>query len=92
MLRRIPAPPTPSRPALAVLSVLAFISERARPGVYLAAVPVCVLGILTPGTLIHLCQASTMRCRMVMQPAMIILFSFALLTALAGAALTFRKP
>ena len=77
---------------LAVLSVLALISERARPGVYLAAVPVCVLGILTPGTLIHLCQASAMRCRMVMQSAMIILFSFALLTALAGAALTFRKP
>jgi hypothetical protein len=65
--------------------------KRARPGVYLGGLPVCVLGILTPGTLIDLCRMSTMRCRMVMQPAMIILFSAALAAALTGAILTGRK-
>ena len=76
---------------LGVLAVLALCMKRARPGVYLSALPVCVLGILTPGTLIDLCRMSTMRCRMVMQPAMIILFSAALLCALTGAVLTARK-
>ena len=76
---------------LGVLSVLALCVKRARPGVYLSALPVCALGILTPGTLIDLCRMSTMRCRMVMQPAMILLFSAALLCALAGAILSARK-
>ena len=77
--------------ALAVIAVLALCVSRARFGAYLSALPVCVLGILTPGTLIDLCHMSTMRCRMVMQPAMIILFSAALLCALTGAILSARK-
>ena len=76
---------------LGMLSALALALRPARFGVYLSALPVCVLGILTPGTLLDLCRMSTMRCRMVMQPAMIILFAAALLTALAGAVLTGRK-
>ena len=76
---------------LGVLAVLALCVKRARPGVYLSALPVCALGILTPGTLIALCRMSTMRCRMVMQPAMILLFSAALLCALAGAILSARE-
>ena len=76
---------------LGVLAVSALCGKRARPGVYLSSLPVCALGILTPGTLIDLCRMSTMRCRMVMQPAMIILFSAALLCALTGAVLTARK-
>ena len=76
---------------LGVLAVLAFMMQRARFGVYLSALPLCLLGILTPGTLIDLCRMSTMRCRMVMQPAMIILFSAALASALIGAILTGRK-
>ena len=67
------------------LAALAMCVQRARFGVFLSALPICVLGILTPGTLIDLCHMSTMRCRMVMQPAMIILFAAALLCALAGA-------
>lgn len=74
-----------------VLAILSLCVQKARLGAYLSALPVCGLGILTPGTLIDLCHMSTMRCRMVMQPAMIILFSAALLCALTGAIFTARK-
>lgn len=76
---------------LGVLAVLSLLSRSARLGLYLSALPLCVLGILTPGTLIGLCHMSTMRCRMVMQPAMMILFSAALLCALTGALLSAEK-
>ena len=76
---------------LGALGALAMCVKRARLGIYLSALPVCVVGILTPGTLIDLCRMSAMRCRMVMQPAMIILFSAALLCALTGAILSARK-
>ena len=74
-----------------ILSVLLLCVKRFRAGIYLSMLPVCVLGILTPGTLIDLCHMSVMRCRMVMQPAMIILFSAALLCALIGAVIHARK-
>ncbi len=74
-----------------LLAVFSLYVTKARFGAYLSALPVCVLGILTPGVLIHLCRMSAMRCRMVMQPAMIILFSAALLCALAGALLSGRE-
>lgn len=74
-----------------VLSSLLLCVKRFRAGIYLSMLPVCVLGILTPGTLIDLCHMSMMRCRMVMQPAMIILFSAALLCALIGAVIHARK-
>ena len=76
---------------LGALAALALAVRRAGFGLFLGALPVCVLGILTPGTLIDLCHMSTMRCRMVMQPAMIILFAAALLCALTGAVLSARK-
>ena len=74
-----------------ILAILSLCVQKARLGTYMSALPVCGLGILTPGTLIDLCHMSTMRCRMVMQPAMIILFSAALLCALTGAIFTARK-
>ena len=74
-----------------ILAILSLRVQKARLGTYMSALPVCGLGILTPGTLIDLCHMSTMRCRMVMQPAMIILFSAALLCALVGAIFTARK-
>ena len=74
-----------------ILAILSLCVQKARLGTYISALPVCGLGILTPGTLIDLCHMSTMRCRMAMQPAMIILFSLALLCALTGAILTARK-
>ena len=76
---------------LGILAIFALVIPRAGFGVYLSALPVCGLGILTPGTLMELCHMSTMRCRMVMQPAMIILFCVALASAVIGAILTRRK-
>ncbi|MBQ8095158.1 MAG: DUF4418 family protein [Clostridia bacterium] len=76
---------------LGVMAALCLSIAQARPGIYIGALPVCVMGILTPGTLIDLCRMQTMHCRMVMQPAMIILFSAAFLSALTGAILTWRK-
>ena len=76
---------------LGILAILALAVKQARFGIYLSAMPVCLLGILTPGTIISLCRASTMRCRMVMQPAMIILFAVALLSALVGSMLSVRR-
>ncbi len=67
-----------------VLALLVLIFRKARFGVYMSAMPVCLMGILTPGTLIDLCHMSTMRCRMVMQPAMIILFAATGIAALLG--------
>ncbi len=76
---------------IGILAILSLCAQKARLGAYLSALPVCGLGILTPGTLIDLCHMSTMRCRMAMQPAMLILFSAALLCALTGAVFTARK-
>ena len=59
-----------------------------RQGAYLSSAATSVLALLTPGTLISLCKMSTMRCRAVMHPAMLILFSAILLTALLGAFLS----
>ena len=67
------------------LSLLAVLLPFARAGLYPAIFLTCVLGILTPGTLISLCKMSSMRCRAVMQPGMIILFAAAGLAALYGA-------
>ena len=69
---------------LGVLAVFALLSERARFGAYLSSTAVCAVGILTPGTLISLCRMSSMRCRAVMQPAMMILFAAAALMSMVG--------
>ena len=76
---------------VSILAILSLCVQKARLGAYLSALPVCGLGVLTPGTLIDLCHMSTMRCRMVMQPAMILLFSAALLCALVGAVFTAKR-
>ena len=73
---------------LGVLALLTLVSGRARFGTYLSSIAVCILGILTPGTLISLCRMSSMHCRAVMQPAMIILFSVSALAALIGVLLS----
>jgi hypothetical protein len=70
--------------AQAVIALLALALPKYRPGLYLAALPVSVAGLLTPGTLIDICRMNTMRCRMVMRPAMLVLFALTLAVALAG--------
>ena len=69
---------------LTVLSLLAVLLRKFRGGLYLSIFIACVLGALTPGTLISLCKMSSMRCRAVMQPAVIILFAAVGLAALWG--------
>ena len=71
---------------LLLLSFFALLAEDSavRKGVYLSILFVAALGVLTPGTLITLCKMSTMRCRMIMQPAMILLCVFILFAALIG--------
>ena len=63
------------------LQALLLTLVREKRGVLLAMLPTAVLGILVPGTLISLCQMSTMRCRSTMQPATIILSALILLIA-----------
>ena len=75
---------------LAVLALMALAMKRERAGLYLAMLPASVLGLLTPGTLIALCKMPTMRCRMLTQPAMTILFGAMLVAALIGALLSRR--
>ena len=76
---------------LTVLSLLAVLLRKFRGGLYLSILIACVLGALTPGTLISLCKMSTMHCRAVMQPAMTVLFAAAALCALFGAAACIRE-
>ena len=68
----------------AALSLLALILERERAGLYLASALTAVLGILTPGTLIDLCRMDAMRCRMLMKPAMLLLFGAMLIASVIG--------
>ena len=70
--------------AQAVIALLALVLPAQRPGLYTAMLPVSVAGLLTPGTLIDICRMNTMRCRMVMRPAMLVLFAMTLVVALAG--------
>lgn len=53
---------------LAVLHIL-LADARIKTGLSVAVLPVAVLTILAPGTLIHLCMMDTMRCHAVMRPA-----------------------
>ena len=76
---------------LAVLALAALCVPSARLGLYIAMALTCVLGILTPGTLIALCQMATMRCRALMQPATTILFALSLAASAVGAWLSRRE-
>ncbi len=53
---------------LAVLHIL-LSDARIKTGLSVAVLPVAVLTILIPGTLIPLCMMDTMRCHAVMRPA-----------------------
>lgn len=65
-------------------ALLSAILERARFGLCLASALTSALGFLMPGGLIDICKMDTMRCRMVMQPAMRVLFGLALIVSVAG--------
>lgn len=71
---------------LAVLSVLLLFikAPKMRLILFMITAVAALAGILMPGTLLPVCKMDTMHCRMVMQPAMIILFALALLTSVCG--------
>ena len=62
-----------------------------RRGLYLAMAFTAVLGLLIPGTLIKLCSMADMRCRMIMRPAVMILYFLILVSAAAGMLLSGTK-
>ena len=66
------------------LAALLCRASGTRRGLYFAMALTALLGIFLPGTLIGLCRMDTMRCRALMQPAMIILNAGAGLASLAG--------
>ena len=59
-----------------------------RAGLYISMLLTAILGILIPGTLISLCGMASMRCRTVMRPSMMILFSLMFVAAGTGALLS----
>ena len=69
---------------MAAMSLLAILLKQYRSGLYIASGLTGVLGMLTPGTLIALCGMPTMRCRMVMQPSMMILFGICCAASIVG--------
>jgi len=71
---------------LAAESLFALLcgDRRMRQGILIPMFFTSCLGSLIPGTLIDLCHMATMRCRALMQPAMIILFSLSALISLIG--------
>ena len=73
---------------MAVMALAGLLMKRARFGLYVASVLTALLGMMTPGPIIALCGMPTMRCRMVMQPAMLILCALAGIAAVAGAVLS----
>ncbi len=58
--------------------------SRMRQGAFVPMFLTACLGCLIPGTLIDLCRMATMRCRALMQPAMILLFSVSAILSLIG--------
>lgn len=76
---------------VAALALMALVAKAHRTGLYLAMLPAAILGILTPNGLIALCGMDSMRCRMLMRPAMTILFALMLIAAVAGTLLSGRE-
>jgi len=66
------------------LAALLIWDNRIRVGIFLSCLMTAILGLVTPGTLIDLCRMSTMRCRSLMRPAMLILCGLCTLFSLLG--------
>ena len=72
----------------AVLTVLAAAhlcipDAKIKMGLDIAVIPVALLAAILPGNLIHLCMMSTMRCRAVMRPAVILVSVVTIIVAVA---------
>lgn len=73
---------------LAVLAaLLLFVRHpQVRLVMFVLAAVAAVAGVLLPGTFLPICRMETMHCRMVMRPAMMILFAASALCAGCGIA------
>ena len=71
---------------LAALALVLFFLRKPALRRILFGIAFCAagVGIFFPGTLFRICKMDTMHCRMVMQPAMILLFSAALIVCAVG--------
>ena len=71
---------------LAVLAALLLFIRKPSVRVVLFFMSLCAAaaGIALPGTVFPICRTDTMHCRAVMQPAMVILFSAALIASVCG--------
>ena len=78
---------------IATQSVIALVWKdlALRQGLYLAMALTAALGLLIPGILIKLCSMADMRCRMIMRPAVMILYFLILVSAAAGMLLSGTK-
>ena len=72
--------------ALAVLAALMLFIRKpsVRFGLFFLSLCFAAAGCAFPGVLFPLCRMDTMHCRVVMQPAMIILFAAALIVSVCG--------
>ena len=66
------------------LCALLCKDRKSRRGIFASMLLTAILGCLIPGTLIDLCHMATMRCRALMQPAMMILCVMTGLVSLIG--------
>ncbi len=71
---------------LAVLALLILLIRKHSVRIVLFFLSLCsaAAGMTFPGIVFPLCRMDTMHCRTVMQPAMIILFAFALIVSAGG--------
>ncbi|MBR3431510.1 MAG: DUF4418 family protein [Clostridia bacterium] len=72
--------------ALAALAILILFIRKHSARIVLFFLSLCsaAAGMMFPGIVFPLCRMNTMHCRAVMQPAMIILFAFALIVSAGG--------
>ena len=73
------------------LCALLCKDSKIRQGILVSMLMTAILGCLIPGTLIDLCHMATMRCKALMQPAMMILCGITGLVSLIGLIAEWRK-
>ena len=78
---------------MCVQNVIAFIlrDSKTRLGAYLSILPVSLLSLLVPGTVIAICKMNTMRCVNTMRPATMILSALILLFSGINAYLEWKR-
>ncbi len=76
---------------LQAFAQLLLRSDETRLGLALASLPVAVMTLLVPGTLVDLCCVETMRCLSVMRPAALLTGGLLVITLAAECAILSRR-